>query len=120
MKGHFVCKPGSKDELFSQIYRDAMNRRKPTEINPIATVRMDLGQYVEFCDAMMQEWDFLRPYAEQSVFRKGNTADCVIIECPGQIGKHTSELQSHSGISYAVFCLKKKSVLSDQIGRAHV
>lgn len=84
MKGHFVCKPGSKDELFSQIYRDAMKRRKPTEINPIATVQMDLGQYVEFCDAMMQEWDFLRPYAEQSVFRKGNTADCVIIECHGQ------------------------------------
>src|ERR1051326_3659482 len=26
----------------------------------------------------------------------------------GQIGKHTSELQSHSFISYAVFCLKKK------------
>src|SRR5213080_5132844 len=25
-----------------------------------------------------------------------------------EIGRHTSELQSHSGISYAVFCLKKK------------
>src|SRR3546814_3576004 len=27
---------------------------------------------------------------------------------PGQIGKHTSELQSLMRISYAVFCLKKK------------
>eukprot|EP01086_Lenisia_limosa_P016639 TRINITY_DN65_c0_g1_i1.p1 TRINITY_DN65_c0_g1~~TRINITY_DN65_c0_g1_i1.p1 ORF type:complete len:239 (-),score=43.89 TRINITY_DN65_c0_g1_i1:25-741(-) len=27
---------------------------------------------------------------------------------PEQIGRHTSELQSHSFISYAVFCLKKK------------
>src|SRR5210317_2017986 len=26
------------------------------------------------------------------------------------IGKHTSELQSHSEISYAVFCLKKKKI----------
>ena len=25
-----------------------------------------------------------------------------------EIGRHTSELQSHSFISYAVFCLKKK------------
>eukprot|EP01086_Lenisia_limosa_P009742 TRINITY_DN33349_c0_g1_i2.p1 TRINITY_DN33349_c0_g1~~TRINITY_DN33349_c0_g1_i2.p1 ORF type:complete len:101 (+),score=13.87 TRINITY_DN33349_c0_g1_i2:172-474(+) len=27
---------------------------------------------------------------------------------PPEIGRHTSELQSHSFISYAVFCLKKK------------
>ena len=27
---------------------------------------------------------------------------------PYKIGRHTSELQSHSFISYAVFCLKKK------------
>ena len=26
----------------------------------------------------------LKPYAEQSVFRKGGVADCVIIECHGQ------------------------------------
>eukprot|EP01086_Lenisia_limosa_P016727 TRINITY_DN67_c0_g1_i3.p1 TRINITY_DN67_c0_g1~~TRINITY_DN67_c0_g1_i3.p1 ORF type:complete len:101 (-),score=11.78 TRINITY_DN67_c0_g1_i3:28-330(-) len=29
-------------------------------------------------------------------------------QCFRQIGRHTSELQSHSFISYAVFCLKKK------------
>ena len=84
MKGHFVRKPTSKDELFYQIYRDAMNHKKPREINPIATVRMDLGEYVDFCNGLNKEWDFLRPYAEQAIFRKGNIADCVIIECHGQ------------------------------------
>ena len=34
--------------------------------------------------------------------------DAVIASQPGEIGKHTSELQSHLCISYAVFCLKKK------------
>src|SRR5213080_1604375 len=29
---------------------------------------------------------------------------------PGRSEEHTSELQSHSGISYAVFCLKKKKI----------
>src|ERR1051326_9236090 len=29
--------------------------------------------------------------------------------CKGRSEEHTSELQSHSFISYAVFCLKKKS-----------
>src|SRR6056300_205731 len=29
---------------------------------------------------------------------------------PGRSEEHTSELQSHSEISYAVFCLKKKKV----------
>ena len=38
--------------------------------------------------------------------------DLFIIECMAsgyecKIGEHTSELQSHSNISYAVFCLKK-------------
>ena len=31
----------------------------------------------------------------------------------GQIGEHTSELQSHSDISYAVFCLKKIFFFND-------
>src|SRR5213080_5591630 len=29
---------------------------------------------------------------------------------PRRSEEHTSELQSHSGISYAVFCLKKKTI----------
>ena len=32
----------------------------------------------------------------------------TIIGPPGRSEEHTSELQSHSFISYAVFCLKKK------------
>ena len=32
-----------------------------------------------------------------------------------EIGKHTSELQSRETISYAVFCLKKKTLILYQV-----
>src|ERR1051326_9336037 len=32
-----------------------------------------------------------------------------VLSCDGRSEEHTSELQSHSFISYAVFCLKKKN-----------
>src|SRR6056300_468282 len=35
-------------------------------------------------------------------------ACCIAILHPPRSEEHTSELQSHSEISYAVFCLKKK------------
>src|SRR6186713_2073381 len=37
----------------------------------------------------------------------------------GRSEEHTSELQSHSGISYAVFCLKKKKNKQRQRSRQH-
>ena len=33
----------------------------------------------------------------------------VVTQCRKRSEEHTSELQSHSFISYAVFCLKKKT-----------
>src|SRR5881296_254698 len=36
---------------------------------------------------------------------------------PSEIGRHTSELQSHSNISYAVFCLKKKKFVNNLMER---
>src|SRR5881409_4114774 len=38
--------------------------------------------------------------------RRGET--CLARTCGGRSEEHTSELQSQSHISYAVFCLKKK------------
>src|SRR3546814_7078278 len=35
---------------------------------------------------------------------------CGDLYCPGRSEEHTSELQSLMRISYAVFCLKKKSI----------
>src|SRR6056300_1411890 len=37
---------------------------------------------------------------------------------PGRSEEHTSELQSHSDISYAVFCLKKKKPSTERPGRS--
>ena len=42
-------------------------------------------------------------------FSTANAAQCVIYGDGDRSEEHTSELQSHSFISYAVFCLKKKN-----------
>src|SRR3546814_4967982 len=39
----------------------------------------------------------------------GDRVDVVLAQQLSEIGKHTSELQSLMRISYAVFCLKKKT-----------
>src|SRR5213080_403022 len=45
-------------------------------------------------------------------------------DAPRRIGgrseEHTSELQSHSGISYAVFCLKTKDRKSTRLNSSHI
>src|ERR1051326_9514113 len=40
-------------------------------------------------------------------------------EGSGRSEEHTSELQSHSFISYAVFCLKKKNKHTDNLPEMH-
>src|SRR3546814_5657600 len=39
--------------------------------------------------------------------------------CGNRSEEHTSELQSLMRISYAVFCLKKKKIVTNAIGMAH-
>src|SRR6056300_1866447 len=52
----------------------------------------------------------LFPYTTlfRSTWAPGRLVDCHGLPSPGRSEEHTSELQSHSEISYAVFCLKKK------------
>ena len=52
----------------------------------------------------------------KEVFKINPEVDFAIIGERSE--EHTSELQSHSFISYAVFCLKKKTIR--KIGRAHL
>src|SRR3546814_6958310 len=39
-----------------------------------------------------------------------NSASCCAISCICRSEEHTSELQSHMRISYAVLCMKKKKI----------
>src|SRR3546814_7067842 len=48
-----------------------------------------------------------------------NASDQVDIIGMGEIGEHTSELQSLMRISYAVFCLKKKNKKTKQSPHTH-
>src|SRR5213080_5061217 len=66
----------------------------------------------------------LFPYT--TLFRSFIELDCMARtvrlngwEDPSRSEEHTSELQSHSGISYAVFCLKKKKKQQNQ-NRKHI
>src|SRR6186713_3743808 len=43
-----------------------------------------------------------------SVYEPRASSTCAFVMRPRRSEEHTSELQSHSGISNAVFCLKKK------------
>ena len=47
----------------------------------------------------------------QPIAPQGGIVDRLALPVPGELRseEHTSELQSHSFISYAVFCLKKKT-----------
>lgn len=56
----------------------------PTDVNPIARVKLDLEQYDAFCRDPLKDWEFLKPYADRSMFR-ANAADSVILECPDMI-----------------------------------
>ena len=91
--------------------------------------KMFLPQVVKSARVMKQAVAHLMPYMEAEKLARGGTdkqnhAGKILLATVkgdvhdiGRSEEHTSELQSLACISYAVFCLKKKSV---EIGRAHV
>ncbi len=84
MKGYFVCKPSSLDEV-KEVIPGRIRRKEPaTEIVPITDIKLSLGEYVRFCNDMAQHWEFLKPYADQSLFLGDGTARCVYVCAPGQ------------------------------------
>src|SRR3546814_8553549 len=50
--------------------------------------------------------------AHGSGYIQGEVANAVEISCKDRSEEHTSELQSLMRISYAVFCLKKKKIIT--------
>src|SRR6186713_1731610 len=63
--------------------------------------------------------DALPISAEVRLEQVGLGALAVTDDPPQRSEEHTSELQSHSGISYAVFCLKKKKAIGEPVSLAH-
>ena len=84
MKGYFVCKPSTLDEVKAVIPDRRRRREKPTEIEPVGEVRLSLEEYIRFCEDMANHWEFLKPYAGQSLFTGNDTARCVFVCAGGQ------------------------------------
>ena len=84
MKGYFARKAeniGVIREVVGEAQRAGF---KPVEITPIAVIHLDGKQYEAFCEEVLEYWDFLEPYAEQSTFTGDHAANCVILESEGK------------------------------------
>src|SRR3546814_7714690 len=87
----------SHDRIVGRLYR-ASERLCNTRItDEKAAVRDTLKSFAEIGDALLGAQD------------DGTALDGIIATGPGRSEEHTSELQSLMRISYAVFCLKKKT-----------
>ena len=84
LQGFFVRKPDHVKDAEDIIKWSTKHREVPVEINPIATVRLGVQEYMRFRNGGLESRDFLKPYADQSAFRDERHADCVIIEADGQ------------------------------------
>ena len=83
MKGYFVSKPVNVEALKDTVRYSRLFHYRPVEIRVIADIRVTLSEYIDFCDHMLEEREYLKPYAESSRFTE-NGADCVTVAAPGQ------------------------------------
>lgn len=84
MKGYFARKPENIDIVKGVIGEAQRAGFRPVEITVVGKVILTLGEYVQFCDEMLTEWDFLKPYAEEATFTGEREARCVLVGAPGQ------------------------------------
>lgn len=84
MKGYFARKPVNVEVVKETIGEARRSGFKPVEITVIGKVILTLDEYIHFCNGMLAEWDFLKPYAEETTFTGGHEARCVLVAAPGQ------------------------------------
>ena len=84
MQGFFVRKPQCVKDAEKIISWSTKHRDVPVEINPIGEAKLTYERYMRFCNEPLQEWGFLKPYAEVAVFHDETHADCVIVWTSGQ------------------------------------
>ena len=83
MKGYFIRKPENGDQVKQIIAEGKRQREKPVEIEEVGRVVLTLDEYIDFCSHLWYDYDFLEPYANESVFTKDG-AKCVLVGAPGQ------------------------------------
>ena len=84
MRAYFTRKPLNIEAVMNNAEYAKAEGMVPTDVNPIARVKLGLEQYTAFCRDPLKDWEFLKPYTDQSMFRT-NAADSVILECPDMI-----------------------------------
>lgn len=120
MQGYLVSRP---ERVKNAKFAGRWQRKHgipPVEINPIGTVQLSQEKYIAFCDAPLQDWGFLAPFAEQSAFRADGHADCVILEAAKQ-HRIAVCLEGYSYGRYVAYILeseREKNALPDSLRMA--
>ena len=83
LKGYFIRKPRNVDEVKAIIPEGHRQHAKPVEIESLGRVVLTLDEYIYFCNHLYEDYDFLKPYADESVFTEEG-ARCVLVGAPGQ------------------------------------
>lgn len=84
MNGYFVRKPENVEIVKEAELAGKKRRMKPTEITVIGKVILSLDEYIKFSGSLLNYWDFLKPYAEESRITEENKAACVLVGAPEQ------------------------------------
>ena len=83
MKGYFTRKPENGDEVRAAIKECYRNHIQPVEIEVLGRIVLTLDEYIHFCSHLWLDYDFLKPYADDSTFT-AEGARCVLVGAPGQ------------------------------------
>jgi hypothetical protein len=83
MKGYFTRKPLNGEEVKAAIREARRMHVGATEIEVLERVVLPLDEYLHFLDNLSSDYDFLKPYADESMFM-ANGAKCVLVGAPGQ------------------------------------
>ena len=84
MKGYFTRKPLNGEEVKTAIREARRMHVGATEIEVLERVVLPLDEYLHFLDNLTSDYDFLKPYADESMFT-ADGAKCVLVGALGQL-----------------------------------
>ena len=83
LKGYFTRKPENGEEVKAAVREGKRQHMKPVEIEEVGRIVLTLDEYIHFCSHLWLDYDFLKPYADDSTFT-AEGARCVLVGAPGQ------------------------------------